>query len=173
MDFATDPLGRPLDLPLPFGAVQSMILEPSVLRNPDKSIWIPRLLLPLLEMSPVNAAWDAEDDDESSNAVPSEEQPLSLSAMATLVQVRSAWRYKYLFPLFFSKTNLIWIFGSTDWNFGVVEIDSEWRIILEQERKNIIIFVLFCSWAELYEERDSYDYESTLATHFKKYNDYE
>ena len=68
------------------------------------------LLFPLLAESPVcaeNAAWDAEDDDdESSNAGPSEEQPLSLSAMATLVKVPSVWRYKYLFPLFFSKTNL-------------------------------------------------------------------
>ena len=36
----------------------------------------------------------------------------------------------YFFP------RLIWIFGSTDWNFGVVEIDSGWRIILEQDRKN-------------------------------------
>ena len=35
-----------------------------------------------------------------------ESRPLLLSAMATLVQVQSVWRYKYLFPLFFSKTNL-------------------------------------------------------------------
>ena len=60
---------------------------------------------PLLAESPLvvcvaNAAWDAEVyDDESSNAGPSEGQPLSLSAMATLVQVPSVWRYKYLFPL--------------------------------------------------------------------------
>ena len=104
---------------------------------------------PLLAESPLvvcvaNAAWDAEvNDDESSNAGPSEGQPLSLSAMATLVQVPSVWRYKYLFPLW----RLIWIFGSTDWNFGVVENDSGWRIILEQDRKNKIKIVLFCSWA--------------------------
>ena len=136
MDFATDPLWRPLDLPLPlgalspccaWGAVQSIVLVPSEVRNPDKSIWM--LLLPF-------------DDDESSNAGPSEQQPLALSAMATLVQVASVWRYKYLFRLFFSKTNLNLWYCSTDWNFEVVEIDSGWRIILEQDRKNKI--VLFC-----------------------------
>ena len=64
---------------------------------------------PLLAESPLvvwadNAAWDAEvDDDESSNAGPSDGQPLSPSAMATLVQVSSVWRY---LPIFFSKTNL-------------------------------------------------------------------
>ena len=51
-----------------------------------------------------NAAWDAEDDyEESSNARPGEEQPLSPSAMATLVQVSSVWRYKYLLPIFFQS----------------------------------------------------------------------
>ena len=54
-----------------------------------------------------NAAWDAEvDNEESSNAGPSDGQPLSPSAMATLVQVSSVCRYKYLLPIFFSKTNL-------------------------------------------------------------------
>ena len=61
MHFATNPLGRPLDLPLPFGAlspccacigaVQSIILEPSAGRNPDKSIWMLPLLFPLLAES--------------------------------------------------------------------------------------------------------------------------
>ena len=47
-----------------------------------------------------NAAWDAEVDyDESSNAGPSDGQPLSPSAMVTLVQVSSVWRYKYLLPI--------------------------------------------------------------------------
>ena len=49
-----------------------------------------------------NATWDAE----SSNAGPSDGQPLSPSTMATLVQVSSVWRYKYLLAIFFSKTNL-------------------------------------------------------------------
>ena len=54
-----------------------------------------------------NAAWDTEVDyDESSNAGPSDGQPLSPTAMAALVQVSSAWRYNYPLPLFFSKTNL-------------------------------------------------------------------
>ena len=50
---------------------------------------------PLLTESPLvvcadNAAWDAEvDDDESSNAGPSDGQPLLPYAMATLVQVSS------------------------------------------------------------------------------------
>ena len=49
-----------------------------------------------------NAAWDADvDDDESSNAGRSDGQPLSPSAMATLVQVSSVWRYKYLLPILF------------------------------------------------------------------------
>ena len=61
---------------------------------------------PLLAESPLvvstdDAARDAEvDDDESSNAGPSDGQPLSPSAMATLVQVSSVWRYKYLLPIF-------------------------------------------------------------------------
>ena len=111
----TDPLGRPLDLPLPFGAfspccacigaVQSIILEPYAMRNPDKSIWMLSLLFPLLAESPVcaeNAAWDAEDNDyKSSSAGPSEEKPLSLSAMATLVQVPSVSSLS-----FFPKINL-------------------------------------------------------------------
>ena len=56
---------------------------------------------PLLAESPFfvvcadNAAWDAEVDyDESSYAGPSDGQALSPSAMATLVQVKSIWRYK-------------------------------------------------------------------------------
>ena len=59
---------------------------------------------PLLAESPLvvcadNAAWDAEVDyDESSNAGPSDRHSLSLFAMATLVQVSSVWRYKYLLP---------------------------------------------------------------------------
>ena len=73
-----------------------------------------------------------------------ESRPLSLSAMATLVQVASVWRYKYLFRLFFSKTNLNLWYCSTDWNFGVVEIGPGWRIILEQDRKKKC-FVLFLS----------------------------
>ena len=41
-----------------------------------------------------SAAWDAEevDDDESLSAGPSDGQPLSPSAMETLVQVSSVWR---------------------------------------------------------------------------------
>ena len=54
-----------------------------------------------------NAAWDTEvDNDESSTTGPSDGQPLSPSAMATLVQVSSVWRYKYLLHIFFSRTNL-------------------------------------------------------------------
>ena len=54
---------------------------------------------PLLAESPLvvcadNAAWDTEVVyDESSNAGPSDGKPLSHSAMATLVQVSSVWRY--------------------------------------------------------------------------------
>ena len=64
---------------------------------------------PLLAESPFvvcvdNAAWDAEvDNDESSTAGPSDGQLLSPSAMATLVQVSSVWRYKYLLPIFFQS----------------------------------------------------------------------
>ena len=72
-----------------------------------------------------------------------ESRPLSLSAMATVVQVASVLRYKYLFPLFFPKTNLDLWYCSTDWNFGVVDIDSGWRIILEQDRKEKIVFFCF------------------------------
>ena len=36
----------------------------------------------------------------------SDGQPLSPSAKATLVQVSSVWRYKYLLPIFFPKINL-------------------------------------------------------------------
>ena len=54
-----------------------------------------------------SVAWDAEvDGDESSNAGPSDGQPLSPSAMATLVQESSVWGYEYLLPIFFSETNL-------------------------------------------------------------------
>ena len=66
--------------------------------NKDIFTWCPTQ--PLLVESPLvvcadNAAWDAEvDDDESSYAGPSNGEPLSPSAMATLVQVSSVWRYK-------------------------------------------------------------------------------
>ena len=40
-------------------------------------------------------------------------------------------------------------------------------------RQEKIKLKLFCFVPELYEESDSYDYESTLAIHFEKYNDYE
>ena len=101
-----------------------------------------------------NTAWGTDvDDDESSNAGPRDGKPLLPSAMATL------GFYKYILPLFFSKSNLnLWLFvgfvkvqpvvgsGSTYWDFGVVEIDcSGWRIKQEQDRK----IKLFCFVSEL------------------------
>ena len=102
--YATDPLGRPLDLPLPSGAlspsgacngaVQSIIHEPSALRHPDKSISMLPLVSPLLTefrlvVCAGNAACNTDvDDDESSTAGPSDEKPLWFSV----------WCYKYLLP---------------------------------------------------------------------------
>ena len=61
------------------------------------------LLVPLVVYAD-NAACDTEvADDESSNAGPSDGQPLSPSAMATLVQVSGATSTP---SLYFSKSNL-------------------------------------------------------------------
>ena len=76
---------------------------------------------PLLAESPLvvcadNVAWDTEVyDDESSNAGPSEGQPLSPSAMATLFQVSSVWRYKYLHIYFFKSNLNLWSYGLEFW----------------------------------------------------------